>query len=212
MKARTILRMKFAPAVIALVMVGLAAGCGKDEGGGENANQLAAEGWNLFVTGDYSAAIDRFNRAAALDTDLETAWNGLGWSYARLGDLEASRDSFFFVTSTLGVQNNNETNAGLSIVALAIKDYDLASDYAGYLLGDTNYNYEFPYDPSVTDVTLLLIRAIADFNLGDYDGALADVILLGGPSLNPSAPDFVAKLLVAIQDLREQYGEGLLNP
>jgi tetratricopeptide (TPR) repeat protein len=216
MSARAILRMKFAPAAVAMLAAVLVIGCGGDNGtgGGTNAKQLAIEGWNLFVTGEYSAAIDKFSQADALGGDvgtLQSVYNGLGWSYARLGDLDMARDDFIRVSDELAIHTNIDTNAGLSIVYLALKEYELATRFASDALSDSNGHYDFRYDPSVTEVTLRLARAIARFHQGLYEPAAADVVLLGGPALNHNAPDFVAQLLEAIQNLREDYGQGLLT-
>jgi tetratricopeptide (TPR) repeat protein len=211
MSAQNILKMTFAPVAIAILAAGLGLGCGSEGGGGGgNADQLASEGWDLFVTGEYNSAISKFQQAVGLDEDLEAGWNGLGWTYARVGNLEAADSTFLEVFRRVG-NAGPDTYSGLAIVSLALKNYELASDQAGFALDVTGGNYEFRYDPTVTAVTMRLVRAISRFHQGLYVSAAADVVLLGGPALNQSAPDFVAKLLEAIQDRRELYGGGLLN-
>jgi tetratricopeptide (TPR) repeat protein len=210
MKARTILKTTLVPVAIAILTAGLGLGCGDNGGGSGDPVQLANEGWDFFVTGEYNSAIDKFQQAVALDEDLESGWDGLGWTYARLGNIEAADSTFLEVFRRVG-NAGADTYAGLALVSLALKNYELASDQAGFALDVSGGNYEFKYDPSVTAVTMRLVRAISRFHQGLYASAAADVVLLGGPALNQTAPDFVAKLLEAIQDLREEYGQGLLS-
>lgn len=210
MKGQAILKMMFVPVVIAILATPFA-GCGSDSGnGGDNADQLAREGWNLFATGDFSGAVAKFEQAVALDDDLETAYDGLGWAHARLGNLEISLDNFLIVDAYI-VRPSVTTFSGMAVVYLALKDYKNAADAANDALDESGGNFQFAYDPSVTDDTMRLIRAISNFREGLYVSAAADVEALGGPVLIPSSPDFVADVLEAIQEIREQYGQGLLN-
>jgi tetratricopeptide (TPR) repeat protein len=213
MKAAAIPRVKFVPGLMAVLMMSLLVlSCGSDGGGGGGGTptMLVAEGWSLFSEGNYSQAVSKFNAAADQDSDLAEAYDGLGWSYARLGMLQSSVDKFTFVLSVL-VDPSQDTYAGASMAHLAAKNYEDASNMSNWALvvyGDT---YEFDHDNDVTDTTLRLVRAISRFHLGLYESASDDVEELGGPTLSPGSANFVAKLLEAIQDLREQYGQGLLD-
>lgn len=213
MKASTILRVKFAPGLTAvLVLAALSLGCGSDGGGGGGTPAvLVAEGWSLFSQGQYNQAISKFNAAADQDSDLAEAYDGLGWCYARLGMLDASLEKFTYVLSSL-VDPSQDRYAGISLVYLAMKNYEDASNMSNWALVVYGEVYQFDHDSAVTDVTLRLVRAISRFHLGLYESAADDVEELGGPTLNPNASDFVSKLLKAIQDRRELYGQGLLNP
>lgn len=213
MKAVVISRAKFLPALAVLMIAVLTIGCGSDGGGngGGPPDTLAEEGWQLFSEGRYTEAISKFNQATDEDSDLATAYDGLGWTYARMDMLQSSVDNFTFVLSVL-VDPSQDTYAGASMTHLAMKNYEDASNMSNWALEVYGNQYEFRYDKDVTDVTLRLVRATSRFNLGLYESAYADVVLLGGPpDLNPKGPDFVAKLLLALQDLREEYGQGLLD-
>jgi tetratricopeptide (TPR) repeat protein len=202
--------MMFVPVMMAILAISFA-GCGSEgENGGDNADKLTREGWNLFATGDFSGAVAKFEQAVALDEDLETAYDGLGWAHARLGNLETSLDNFLIVDAII-VRPSVTTFSGMAVVYLALKDYKNAADAANDALDESGGNFQFAYDPSVTDDTMRLIRAICNFHEGLYVSAAADVEALGGPVLNPSSPDFVADVLEAIQEIREEYGQGLLN-
>jgi tetratricopeptide (TPR) repeat protein len=213
MKAAKINKVKFAPGLMAVLMfMALAVGCSSDDGGGGGSpSVLVSEGWSLFEQGKFSEAVSKFNAAADQDSDLAEAYDGLGWSYARLGMLNESIDEFTFVLSVL-VDPSQDTYAGASMAHLAAKNYEDASNMSNWALvvyGDT---YTFSHDNSVTDTTLRLVRAISRFHLGLYESASDDVQELGGPTLSPTSPNFVADLMEAIQDIREEYGGGLLSP
>jgi len=217
MKAAAIRRVKFVPGLLAVLMMSLLVlSCGSDGGGGGGGTptMLVAEGWSLFSEGKYSQAISKFNAAADQDSDLAEAYDGLGWSYARLGMLQSSVDKFTFVLSVL-VDPSQDTYAGASMAHLAAKNYEDASNMSNWALvvypDDPDDPYVFNHDNDVTSTTLRLVRAISRFHLGLYESASDDVEELGGPTLSPGSSNFVAKLLEAIQDLREQYGQGLLE-
>lgn len=177
----------------------------------KGAAEFVQDGWSYFESGDFSEAVTAFSQAIDLDSDRAEAYDGLGWSYMRLGMLESSIESFIFVLETL-VDPSQDTYAGCSIVNLALGNYTDAANMANWALEVYGSQYEFQHDPDVTHVTLMLIRAIARFHLGLYASAYADALALGGPTLDLDAPDFVARLLEAIQELRDQYGQGLLDP
>ena len=61
-------------------------GCGGDGGGGptRTAASVTAEGWTLFEDSRYGDAKDKFDEALALDDTYADAYNGLGWSNAKL--------------------------------------------------------------------------------------------------------------------------------
>jgi len=196
---------------VALGGLALASGCGSEKTLGANPEALVQEGWQLFMGGKYSQAVSKFNEAVNQDSNLADAYNGLGWSYARMGELGSALDNFTFVSSVL-VSATRDTHAGAAITNLALKNYDDAAFRSSIAIEDYSGDYTFQYDPDVTTVTLRLVRAISYFHLGQYVSAYDDVKELGGPQdLSPSDPDWVAELLDALQDLRQQYGQGLLD-
>jgi tetratricopeptide (TPR) repeat protein len=218
MTAAMISKAKFLPgfAVAFLLLTVVATGCGDDgQSPGGDAEALVNEGWALFVAGDYQSAVGKFNQAKSVDSDYRDAYDGLGWAYARLGRLEDAEAAFLFVFEIL-VDPSRETYTGAAVVALALKDYFRAEEYARRAIERYEDEYEFQYDHAVTHITLRLMRATARFHLGDYMSAYADVVVLddllelGLPNLNVTSPDFVAKLLSQIQTIRDASGGGLI--
>lgn len=215
MRAATINRVGFVPGLIAaLCVLVLIGACGSDSSTGSgDAEQLIAEGWNRFEAGNFSGAEGSFTDALAATTKDETrasAFEGRAWSRARLGKLDDSLADFNEIRA-LGLDTQIRF-AGISLVYLALKDYPEAAEKSGWALtlyGSTPVHFD--HDPNITNTTMMMVRMISNFHLGDYILANDDVADLGGPTLNPTSPNFVANLLEAIQDLREQYGQGLLK-
>jgi tetratricopeptide (TPR) repeat protein len=173
--------------------------------------QLVAEGWSLFEAGNYSQAVAKFNEAVAIVNNIPEPYNGLGWCHAYMGELDTAVDIFLYVMEVL-VLPRRDTYAGACLVYLAQKEYANARDMAGWAIELYGEPYAFQHDPDVTDETLRLARAISNYHLALYELAVIDVEALGGPSLDPFAPDIAERLDEAIQDLMVLYGEGLLPP
>ena len=77
----------------ALLLAGLlpaGAGCGGGNPIGlreKEADQLVAEGWQLFETSDFAAAVTKFSDAVRQSRQSGAGYNGLGWTHFRLHDL-----------------------------------------------------------------------------------------------------------------------------
>ena len=79
-----------------LLAAGLLAGCSAQDGGGGttpeiSVTELIAQGWDDFGSGNWAEARDGFQRATDKESDNVEAWTGLGWSQARLDDLQEAR-------------------------------------------------------------------------------------------------------------------------
>jgi tetratricopeptide (TPR) repeat protein len=229
MTAAMISKMRFVPglAVAFLLLAIIATGCGDDgQSPGGDAAELVSQGWNLFIAKDFQSALGKFNQAIATARDPETrrnAYDGLGWAFARLGRLEkpetpavdSAQEAFLFVLETM-VKPSRETYTGAAMVALALKKYGTAALNSNWAIERFEEEYEFRFDKSVTNITLRIIRATARFHMGEYESAYADIVViddllnLGLPTLNPTSPDFVAKVMTQLQTVREVTGGGLL--
>jgi|GEM_PF-5979234 len=60
----------------------------------ENADTLAAAGWQLWQQRNFSAATGKFEAAVRLDPQAANAWNGLGWSRFNGGESEQAVAAF----------------------------------------------------------------------------------------------------------------------
>ena len=210
-------RMRFVSVLVVacLVPTAITTGCSDSKSPGGDAALLISEGWAFFTAEDYRSAISKFSQATTDADHKRDAYDGLGWAYSRLGQLENAEDAFLYVLGEI-VDPSRETYAGACLVGLALKNYLRAEENSNWAIVRFEEEYEFRYDPDVTHITLRLVRSISRFHLGDYASSYADVVVLndllglGLPKLNTGSPGFVAKLLSQIQTIREASGGGLL--
>jgi tetratricopeptide (TPR) repeat protein len=199
------------PAILPAVLL-LCAGCGGggDSGPSESASSRTVEGWTLFESGDYEAAVEKFNRAASLDVSYAEAYDGLGWTYARLDSLSRSLDNFGRAvrTSTHG-DILTDSYAGSSPVYRDLETrpqhFDSAAVYAGNALA-LERRYVFEHDQTFDWHDLHLIMAQSYFGLTDYASANAQVDSLGGNVQDPGSPTFIEDLAAEIERLGTIYG------
>ncbi len=93
----------------------------------DNAAKLSQEGWDLWKTQQYDAAIEKFDQAVKLDAKNVNALNGLGWSQLNSGKADQAEASF---KKTLELEPNYPAALnGLGQLYLNQKKYDLAKKY-----------------------------------------------------------------------------------
>jgi tetratricopeptide (TPR) repeat protein len=201
--------MKALASVICFACLLMVLGCGGDGGGGpsDTAASLTAAGWALFEKGEYEAAITKFNQALGLDATYSDAYNGLGWSDAKLDSLGRALDSF----GECLVFDNMLADAYAGC-APVYRDYetepahfDSAIASAGHALSIAAA-YSFSHDTSFDWHDLRLIMAQSHYGLGEFLDAYDQVIELGGTVLDPESETFVEDLAAEIEDLEALYG------
>ena len=183
--------MKIIKYFIILLIAFLVASCGEDNGftpTSKEVQDLVDEGWENFgysVQGagtlGYEAALETFTEAISKDGTFADAYNGAGWSSARLARLS---DAIQYFEKCLQ-QNENMTDAisGLAFVYNAQKSYSASNSQANSALSKDN-QWQFSYDQSVNYKDLYLIMAENYFALKNYSQSLSYVKLLN--------PDFTA--------------------
>ena len=60
----------------------------------ERAEELAAQGWQLWQQRKLGEAATQFEQAVQLDPDSANTWNGLGWARLNSGDGQAAIKAF----------------------------------------------------------------------------------------------------------------------
>ncbi len=186
----------------------LVLGCGGDGGGPtDTAVSLTAAGWTLFEQGEYELAIDKFERALGLDADYADAFNGLGWSHAKLDSLANSLENF-----GMCVTNDPDLTEGYAGCAPVYRDYntepahfDSAVVSASTALTQES-NFEFSHDEDFDWRDLRLIMAQSYYGLGEFLLAKAQVDALDGISLDPESDTFAEDLAAEIERLEGLYG------
>ena len=125
--------------------------------------------------GDHAAADARFTEALSKDANFVDAYNGGGWSKAKLNTLSGAIASF---STGLGKDSANlEIRAGMAFVYNAQKDYSHSIQYALAVLQGSS-TWAFTRDPTVSYSDLHLLLAEDYFAQADYASSLQQVSLL----------------------------------
>lgn len=177
--------------LLASVLVALVMSCSTEfsdddflTGPPESFDDLMAQGWSAFETGNYSVAVETFSAAAERKATLPEVYLGLGWSNIRDLNLENGRIylgsaiSFAFLDTVHGPQITLDSKCGLAGIALAEGNFDLAIDYVDQVL-NASASYEFNHDSSVNPEALKRLRMTAEYYRGDYANAFQEILDLG---------------------------------
>ena len=194
-------------------MLAVVYGCGGGDGSSgpsESASSRTAEGWALFESGDDEGALVKFARAVELDDSYADAYNGLGWTYARLDSLNKSLLSFGKAISRTGTGDIlTDAYAGSSPAYRDLdtrpSHFDSASVYAASALS-LDDQYVFEYDDNFDWHDLHLIKAQSYFGLGDYASAYEEVTAISDRILDPDSAAFIEDLADEIEYLETVYG------
>lgn len=163
---------------ITAVFILLAAGCTKKVAvedylfdSPETYDSLVEEGWALFEGGNIVSAINNaFALAVERDASRPAGYLGLGWSYARIQNLEIAVITFQAAVTfaennaSSGQQIAVEATAGLAAVAIAAQEYEDAVYYSTLVI-DEDPAFVFSHDVSFTISDILLLRAESYFYL-----------------------------------------------
>ena len=142
-------------------------------------------GWDSFQKAQYTSAIEHFTNAKDRDAAKIEAFNGLGWSYTRLGNYIESEQNFklmLALSNEADVQANG--NAGLAFNYFATpvdmapgpaftRD-GIAIDYAQKALA-LKSDYAFEHDSNVNTASLYALIAECRFNRQEYLLALTNI-------------------------------------
>lgn len=166
----------------------------------EEAVALTSQAWALFEGKDYSAAIGLFKQATEKNNLYADAYNGMGWSYARMDSMQKAKQ-FFDVA--LGLQFTFiDAFAGRSFVSLALGDYAGALDAVGRVQSVGPPFYVFRHDANISMDDLLLVKAQSYFFLRDYNAAQQIIDVLDDTNeLDPSSPSYIEDLAAEIEHL-----------
>jgi len=137
--------------------------------------RLTENGWKEFALGNYAQAIDSFHLATQTNSLYIDAFNGLGWTYARMDSLEKA---LYYLTVCMVSADNEQVykdaRAGRSFVNLALNEYVKAiEDVDAVILEQFEYyynykDYAFRHDASISSSDLVLVVAESYFMVGNY--------------------------------------------
>jgi tetratricopeptide (TPR) repeat protein len=201
MKRMDIMKAGFCTMVCAAFLI--LAGCNVDDTSTPvTPQELIDNGWAQYALRNYQAALDQFNQAISADGSLADAYNGAGWSQAKLDELSGAVSDF-----SIGLtkqSTNPEILAGLAWVYNAQRDYATSESMAlAVLQADTAW--VFSRDNSLTSADIRLLLAEDYFADANYTLSLAQVVILNPgfpPSLDFSGVDGRITLATEIERLR----------
>jgi tetratricopeptide (TPR) repeat protein len=146
------------------------------------AMSLTEEGWESYPA-DLEGAIEVFNQAILLNPDYAGAYNGLGWSYGRKGEIESAIANFLIAVSKdsslteafIGLAGVYLTRGGGGadgkIDTLEDNDEALALDAINSalgLIGSEDKSYVSPHNADVDIGSVYALKAKAYYNQGKF--------------------------------------------
>ncbi len=156
----------------------LCGGCGGDDDGGgppspPTDQEVLAAGWDAFEAGDLAEADVQFRELLARGALLPEAHSGLGWRFL-YGAEPDSALIHFQATAVAEVDDpdlEDEIHAGLAVT------YDALDRPADTLLASAAVDdtWDFAHDATLTHDDLVVLRAVAQYALGDFAASLVEV-------------------------------------
>ena len=137
-------------------------------------------GWNAFMSGDLDQAIIYFKQALANNPNSVLAPTGLGWAFARKGEVDSAY-TYYSYGDDLNV-TSYDLYAGMAFLELIIGEYNASIKHASSVVNNRP-NWTFVYnspaiglDLDVKDLRLCLAQDY--FWKGDFTSSLNQVKIL----------------------------------
>jgi hypothetical protein len=152
-------------------------------------NTELTAGWASYRSGDYPTAITHFNnyltdvRNGHAVSGSNSAFVGLGWSYARTQDFGGAYQNFNTALGAAGGSTNSDALVGMGGLFLSMGydgtnyTFENATMYLTSAIGlPGDYSSGVTHD-DITETDLLAARALSKFLSGDIAGAQSDAVL-----------------------------------
>ena len=162
-------------------------------------------GWQLMGEQNYRGAIEQFINGTVVSPDYADGWNGLGWTYARLGRADTSTANFDIGADLADPSIvGTEILAGRSFSNLALGEFSAAVSDAREALRRAPA-WVFRHDPTMTYKHLILTAATGFFGLGEFDSSLVWVRRLDDTfGADVSTQSGWSKLAIKLEALRAE--------
>ena len=155
----------------------LCAGCGGDDDNGPppppTDQEVLAAGWDAFEAGDLAEADEQFRELLARGVLRAEAHNGLGWRFAYGAEPDSALVHFQApaVAEIDDADLDDEINAGLALT------FDALDRPADTLVASAAVAaaWVFAHDGTLTHDDLVVLRAVAQYALGDFAASLVEV-------------------------------------
>ncbi|MFQ6676288.1 MAG: hypothetical protein ACE5LH_08090 [Fidelibacterota bacterium] len=162
---------------------------------------MSEHGWTLYARGEYREANRWFEDAVFEDSTYKDGYNGLGWTFGKLGQVaqsissfqtgrtlafqDTTRDDSLLLLSVPSHDVPRETTAGLAMAYHANNSHANAVIYGNSLLalsGDSSYTvaqgdpkWIFSRDSAIDARHIIWTLASSHFALGNFEQSLAHV-------------------------------------
>jgi hypothetical protein len=186
-------QLSFISIIIGCTVLFCSCSSGGGGGGPESASQLTSDGWNAYAGRDYATASSKFSQAISVDGSFVDAYNGSGWSNAKLNNLASAVS--VFMQGLAKDASNLEMDAGLAFVYNAQKDYVHSIESDSVVL-QANPNWSFSHDASVNSSKLHLLLAADYYALANYSASYQQVQILDG-SFNADVTTVAGQIALA---------------
>ncbi len=146
---------------------------------------LANYGWELFESGDYSESNQWFIESIGEDSTYKDGYNGIGWSFGKMRDLESSVIYFhqglqYEQDPNIVANTRREILAGLCFAYNALGNDSLAIIWGDTLTGNwtENTSWSFSHDTTITHLDVYITLSASYFSEGDFENSLSRVQLI----------------------------------
>jgi len=168
---------------------------------------MANYGWSLYEQGEYLDSYEWFSNSIREDQDYQDGYNGLGWTFGKLVELDSAVQAF-----EIGItkpQNPrmldivaHDILAGLTFAHSALKHDSSAVAYGDSLIwlieqkiGEKTWI--FPHDSTTNYLDVHVTLALSYFALSEFIKSLEHVQAIK-TALNPASPPYVVNTTTII--------------
>ena len=168
---------------------------------------MANYGWTLYEQGEYLDSYEWFSNSIQEDLDYQDGYNGLGWTFGKLVELDSAVQVF-----DIGLtkpQNPrmldivaHDILAGLTFAHSALKHDSSVVHYGDSLIwlikqkiGDKTWI--FPHDSTTNYLDVHVTLALSYYALSDFAESLGHVQSIK-TALNPASPPYVVNTTTII--------------
>ena len=161
---------------------------------------MANYGWTLYEQGDYLGSYEWFSNSVLEDLNYQDGYNGLGWSFGKLVELDSAVLAFeegLTMPQNPRILENvaHEIFAGLTFAHSALKHDSSVVNYGDSLVwlleqqtDDKTWNFSHDSTTNYLDVHVML--ALSYYALSDFTESLEHVQAIKA-ALNPASPPWV---------------------
>ena len=161
---------------------------------------MANYGWILYEQGEYLDSYEWFSNSIREDLDYQDGYNGLGWTFGKLVELDSAIQTFMIGLTK--PQNPRMVDivahdilAGLTFAHSALKDDSSTVHYGDSLIwlieqkiGEKTWI--FPHDSTTNYLDVHVTLALSYYALSDFTESLGHVQSIK-TALNPASPPYV---------------------